>query len=155
GFSLVRKLFFDVLGWKIDRYLDELGCTLGEALLVPTRIYAETIVDLVGKFDIRGMSHITGGGFYENIPRMIPEGLSADIVTRHINMPPILKIIQREGNIDLDEMYSTFNMGIGIVLAVAKDDFDMIMRYLTEQGEEPVFLGEINKRSGELKLCHQ
>ncbi|HBH12770.1 MAG: Phosphoribosylformylglycinamidine cyclo-ligase [Clostridiales bacterium 38_11] len=155
GFSLVRKIFFDILDWKIDRYLDELGCTLGEALLVPTRIYAETIVELVGKFDIKGMSHITGGGFYENIPRMIPEGLSADIITRHIDIPPILKIIQKEGNIDLDEMYSTFNMGIGIALAVAKDDFGMIMKCLANQGEKPVFLGEINKRDGELKICHQ
>jgi phosphoribosylformylglycinamidine cyclo-ligase len=155
GYSLVRKLFFDIKGWKIDIYMDELGCTLGEALLVPTRIYAETIVDLVEKFDIKGMSHITGGGFYENIPRMIPKGLSADIITQHINVPPIMKIIQKEGNIDLDEMYSTFNMGIGIVLAVAKDNLDKIMKYLTEQGEKPVFLGEINKRDGELKLCHQ
>lgn len=155
GYSLVRKLLFDILGWKIDRYLDELGCTLGEALMVPTRIYSETIVDLLEKFDIKGMSHITGGGFYENIPRMIPDGLSADIITQHIKIPPILKLIQREGNIDLDEMYSTFNMGIGIVLAVAKDDFDLILKYLTYKGEEPVFLGEINNRDGELKICHQ
>ncbi|MBV1756860.1 MAG: phosphoribosylformylglycinamidine cyclo-ligase [Dethiosulfatibacter sp.] len=155
GYSLVRKLFFDILGWKIDKYIDELGSTLGEALMVPTRIYAETIVDLLEKFDIKGMSHITGGGFYENIPRMIPDGLSADIITQHVNIPPILKMIQREGNIALDEMYSTFNMGIGIVLAVKKDDFDLIMKYLTYKGEKPVFLGEINNRDGELKICHQ
>lgn len=155
GYSLVRKLFFDILDWKTDKYLDELGCALGEALMVPTRIYADTIVDLVARFDIKGMSHITGGGFYENIPRMLPAGLSADIITQFINIPPILKIIQREGNINLDEMYSTFNMGIGIVLTVGKDDYSEILKYLTDKGENPVFLGEIIQRDGDIKICHR
>ncbi len=155
GYSLVRKLFFDIKGYDINKYIDELGCTLGEELLRPTRIYADVIMDLIDKFDIKGMSNITGGGFYENIPRMLPDGLSADIETKNINVLPIFKFIQKEGNIDIDEMYSTLNMGIGIVLAVSPNDAKEIIDYLDQKGEKPVKIGEVVKGKGDIQICHK
>lgn len=155
GYSLVRKLFFDVKNYKVDDYVEELGCTLGEELIKPTRLYPNLIMDLIEKFEIRGMSNITGGGFYENIPRMFPEGLTADIETKNINVLPIFSLMQREGNIDIDEMYSTFNMGIGMVLAVDKDKCDDIINYLESINEKPVKIGKVVKREGGLKICHQ
>ncbi len=101
------------------------------------------------------MSNITGGGFYENIPRMIPEGLSADIDTKDIEVHQIFRLMQKEGNIDIDEMYSTFNMGIGIVMSVDEKIADEVVKYLKDKGEKPVVLGKIVKRQGEIKICHQ
>lgn len=154
GYSLVRKVFFDHKSYNVNDYVEELGCTLGEALLTPTRIYPKLILDLISKFEIKGMSNITGGGFYENIPRMFPEGITADIETKNINVLPVFKLLQREGNVDMDEMYSTFNMGIGMVLAVSKDTKDDVMEYLKNQGEEPVVIGYTSRREGGLKICH-
>lgn len=154
GYSLVRKVFFDHKSYNVNDYVEELGCTLGEALLTPTRIYPKLILDLISKFEIKGMSNITGGGFYENIPRMFPEGITADIETKNINVLPVFKLLQREGNVDMDEMYSTFNMGIGMVLAVSKDTKDDVMEYLKNQGEEPVVIGHTSRREGGLKICH-
>ena len=122
GYSLVRKVFFDHKNYDVNEYVQELGCTLGEALMVPTRIYPKLILDLISKFEIKGMSNITGGGFYENIPRMFPKGITADIETKNISVHQVFKLIQKEGNIDIDEMYSTFNMGIGMVIAVGSED---------------------------------
>lgn len=155
GYSLVRKVFFNHKNYNINQYVEELGSTLGEELLTPTRIYPKLVLDLIEKFEIKGMSNITGGGFYENIPRMLPEGISADINTENINVLPIFKLIQREGNIDIDEMYSTFNMGIGMVLTVGKDIGQDLIDYLKSVGEAPVILGETVKREGGLKICHQ
>jgi phosphoribosylformylglycinamidine cyclo-ligase len=154
GYSLVRKVFFDHKSYNVNDYVEELGCTLGEALLTPTRIYPKLILDLISKFEIKGMSNITGGGFYENIPRMFPEGITADIETKNINVLPVFKLLQREGNVDMDEMYSTFNMGIGMVLAVSKGTEDNVMEYLKSQGEEPVVIGHTLRREGGLKICH-
>ncbi|WP_019227860.1 phosphoribosylformylglycinamidine cyclo-ligase [Sedimentibacter sp. B4] len=154
GYSLVRKVFFDHKNYNADDYVEELGCTLGEALLTPTKIYPKLILELISKFEIKGMSNITGGGFYENIPRMFPEGITADIETKNINVLPVFKLLQREGNVDIDEMYSTFNMGIGMVLAVSKDTKDDVMEYLKNQGEEPVVIGYTSRREGGLKICH-
>ncbi|NYB74910.1 phosphoribosylformylglycinamidine cyclo-ligase [Sedimentibacter hydroxybenzoicus DSM 7310] len=153
GYSLVRKVFFDRNNYDVDAYIDELGCTLGESLMVPTKIYPKLILDLISKFEIKGMSNITGGGFYENIPRMFPEGITADIYTESINVLPIFELIQKEGNIDTDEMYSTFNMGIGMVLAVDKDKATDIIAYLKSVGEKPVMMGKTVKREGGLKIC--
>lgn len=154
GYSLVRKVFFDHKNYHVNEYVEELGCTLGEALMVPTRIYPKLIMDLISKFEIKGMSNITGGGFYENIPRMFPDGLTADIETKNINVLPIFKLIQREGGIDIDEMYSTFNMGIGMVLAVGAEISDKVIDYLKSAEENPVVIGRIVKREGGLKICH-
>jgi phosphoribosylformylglycinamidine cyclo-ligase len=155
GYSLVRKVFFSHKNYDINQYVDELGCTLGEELLTPTKIYPKLILDLISKFEIKGMSNITGGGFYENIPRMFPEGITADIDTANINVLPIFNLLQREGNIDIDEMYSTFNMGIGIVAAVGKDIAEDVLNYLKRSGETPVIIGRTVKREGGLKICHK
>ena len=155
GYSLVRKVFFDHKNYRIDQYVEELGTTLGEALLIPTRIYPKLILELLSKFEIKGISNITGGGFYENIPRMFPEGISADIRTENINVLPIFNLIQREGNIDIDEMYSTFNMGIGMVLCVGQDLADEVISYLKGLGEIPVIIGRTVRREGGLKICHK
>lgn len=154
GYSLVRKVFFDHNNYDVNEYVEELGSTLGEALMVPTRIYPKLILDLISKFDIKGMSNITGGGFYENIPRMFPEGITADIETKNIQVLPIFKLLQREGNIDIEEMYSTFNMGIGMVLAVSNDMSQNVIEYLQDLGEQPVVIGRTVKREGGLKICH-
>ncbi len=153
GYSLVRKVFFDHSNYSTDEYIDELGSTLGEALMVPTRIYATLISDLISKFEIKGMANITGGGFYENIPRIFPEGITADINGDAIAVLPIFKLIQREGNIQDDEMYSTFNMGIGIVLAVDAGNAQEIMEYMKSLGEKPVVMGRTVRREGGLKIC--
>ncbi len=153
GYSLVRKVFFDHSNYSTDEYIDELGSTLGEALMVPTRIYATLISDLISKFEIKGMANITGGGFYENIPRIFPEGITADIDGDAIDVLPIFRLIQREGNIQDDEMYSTFNMGIGIVLAVDAGNAQEIMEYMVSQGEKPVIMGRTARREGGLKIC--
>nr|WP_312578670.1 phosphoribosylformylglycinamidine cyclo-ligase [Sedimentibacter sp.] len=155
GYSLVRKIFFEHKNYCIDEYVEELGMTIGEALMVPTRIYPELILDLITKFEIKGMSNITGGGFYENIPRMFPEGITADIYTKNIDVLPIFKLMQKEGNIDVDEMYSTFNMGIGMVIAVSADVAEKVISYLNEKSEKPVIIGKTVKREGELQICHK
>lgn len=154
GYSLVRKIFFEHKNYNVNDYVEELGSTLGEALITPTRLYPKLILDLISKFEIKGMSNITGGGFYENIPRMFPEGLTADIETKNINVLPIFKLMQREGNVDIDEMYGTFNMGIGMVLAVDKNIADEVISYMQSIDEKPVKIGVMVKREGGLKICH-
>ncbi|WP_353093210.1 phosphoribosylformylglycinamidine cyclo-ligase [Tissierella praeacuta] len=155
GFSLVRKIVFDKENMKVDQYIEELGCTIGEELLKPTRIYTNPVYNLVEKFNIKGLSHITGGGFYENIPRMLPDGLTVYIDTAKINTPVIFNLLQQWGNISKDEMYGTFNMGIGMVMAVSKDELNDIAKFLQDQGEEFVILGEVKKGDKGVVLCHQ
>lgn len=155
GFSLVRKIVFDKMNLNLDDYIEELGCTLGEELLKPTRIYTNPVYDLVQKFNVKGLSHITGGGFYENIPRMLPTGLAVHINTTEISTPPIFNLLQQWGGVPLDEMYATFNMGIGMVMAVDKNELEGIGKFLEEKGEEFVILGEVKKDSEGVVLCHQ
>ncbi|MGF7059470.1 phosphoribosylformylglycinamidine cyclo-ligase [Brassicibacter mesophilus] len=155
GFSLVRKLLFDIKKLDINQYIDELGSTIGEELIKPTRIYTNPLIELIKKFKIKGISHITGGGFYENIPRMIPEGLMGIIDRSSIEIPPIFNYIKKLGNIDIDEMYSTFNMGIGIVMAVAKNDADDIIKFLKDSHNDGHIIGEIIKGEGGIKICHK
>lgn len=155
GFSLVRKIIFDKENMNVNDYIEELGMTIGEELLKPTRIYTNPVYNMVEKFDIKGLCHITGGGFYENIPRMIPEGLTAHIDTTKINTPTIFKLLQQWGNIAIDEMYGTFNMGIGMVMAVDKNELDNIVEYLQEQNEDFVLLGEVKEGDKGVILCHQ
>jgi len=145
GFSLVRKLVLEKLGLSLDQFYPELGKTLGEELLTPTRIYRDPVYEIIEKFQVKGMSHITGGGFYENIPRMLPEGLRAKIDIGTINTPSIFKLIQSWGNIDEEEMYGTFNMGVGMVLAASPSEVDGIMEFLKGKGEEFYVLGEVIK----------
>lgn len=155
GFSLVRKLFFDIKKYNIDQYIDELGSTLGEELIKPTKIYSNALVELNNKFNIKGISHITGGGFYENIPRMLPMGFKAIVNRKDFKIPPIFSLIQRLGDIEIDEMYSTFNMGIGIVMAVESTDVDSIIEFLEAKGEKAYIIGEITNGERGVSICHQ
>lgn len=143
GYSLVRKIVFEKKKMDVDTYIPELEKTLGEELLIPTRIYVPVVLDLIEKFNIKGISHITGGGFYENIPRMLPEGFTAHIDTSTIDVPVIFHLLQQWGNIEKKEMYSTFNMGVGMVLVVDKDELDSIAEHLRSRGESFYILGEV------------
>lgn len=142
GFSLVRKVF-DVSEKTVARYYDELGKTLGEALLTPTKIYVKALRALMAKVPVHGISHITGGGYYENIPRMLPDGLQAVIEKESVPVLPIFDLIQKAGNIPERDMFNTFNMGTGLVLAVAPEQADEAVRILNASGEEALILGEV------------
>ncbi len=155
GFSLLRKLFFEIKDFSPDEYFDELGTTIGEELLKPTKIYTNPLYELIQTFDIRGISHITGGGFYENIPRMLPSGFKAFIDVKDIYLPPIFELTQKLGNIDIDEMYSTFNMGVGIVMAVNKNQVEDILSFLNEKNEKAYIMGHIKKGEGGIEICHR
>lgn len=152
GYSLVRKLFFEIKKWDIDKFIPQLGCTLGEELLKPTEIYVKVVLKILQKHKVKGISHITGGGFYENIPRMLPKNLSAKINLNNIKKLPIFELIQSEGNIEDKEMYSTFNMGIGMVLAIDERDKNGIIETIKNEGYNPVVLGEVTIGSNRVEL---
>lgn len=151
GFSLVRKVF-NITPERLDLYMYEFGKTLGEELLTPTRIYVKPLLALMEQVDVHGVSHITGGGFYENIPRMLPEGLRAAVEKAKVPVRPIFKVIQGEG-ISEHDMYNTFNMGVGLCVAVAADKADEAVRILKENGEEACFLGEVREGEKGIDLC--
>jgi phosphoribosylformylglycinamidine cyclo-ligase len=142
GFSLVRKIF-DINEETINNTYPELDKTLGETLLTPTKIYVKPLLALMEKVDVKAVSHITGGGFYENIPRMLTDGLSAKINKAAVPVLPIFNLMQRVGNIPEHDMYNTFNMGVGMILAVAKEDADKALEVLAANGEDAVVLGEV------------
>jgi phosphoribosylformylglycinamidine cyclo-ligase len=154
GYSLVRKIVFDKQNMKVDKFIPELESTIGEELLKPTRIYTKAVMPLIESFTIKGIVNITGGGFYENIPRIIPDGLTAVINTKEIDTPRIFDLLAKWGNINREEMYSTFNMGIGMILIVNKDDVDGITKNLKDHGEDYVILGHIEKGKEKVSLCH-
>lgn len=150
GYSLLRKLFFEIKKYTVETQIAELGSTLGEALLIPTRIYCRSILHCLERgAAIKGMVHITGGGFYENIPRILPADTAARIPVLSYEVPAIFKLIQREGDVDPREMYSTFNMGIGMMLVTGREDADKLIALLEEKGEHPVLIGEIIPHQGE------
>lgn len=143
GFSLVRKVF-DMTKESLDTYYDELGKTLGEALLEPTKIYVKALRNVKeAGVTIKGCSHITGGGFYENIPRMLPENVTAKVRKDSYEIPAIMKLLQKTGNIAEEMMYNTYNMGLGMMLAVASDDVEATMKALEDAGEQAYLVGEI------------
>lgn len=152
GFSLVRKVF-NVNSRNLTVYIDELGSTLGEELLTPTKIYVKPILELMSKVDVHAISHITGGGFYENIPRMIEGDLVACIEKAKLPRKPIFNLIQRNGSIPERDMYNTFNMGIGICLAVAPDKADEAVRILNACGEKASVIGEMKKGEKGIEIC--
>ncbi|HHW31883.1 MAG TPA: phosphoribosylformylglycinamidine cyclo-ligase [Clostridiaceae bacterium] len=152
GYSLVRKLL-NPNKEKLNEYVSSLGSNLGEQLLKPTRIYVKTILDLIEKYEVKGISHITGGGFIENIPRMIPEGLRAEVELGSWPVLPIFKLLQKTGDIKDREMYNTFNMGIGMVLAVDAELSGEIVNYLNKDSEQAYIIGEIKKGESGLDLC--
>ena len=143
GYSLVRKVF-DMREASMARYNDSLGCTLGEALLTPTKIYVKALKSLKdGGVTVKACSHITGGGFYENIPRMLPEGKVAVIRKNSYEVPAIFELLAKTGNIEEKMMYNTYNMGIGMMVAVSSDKADEALRLLSAAGEKAYVVGEI------------
>ena len=153
GFSLVRKVF-DIENADLKTPRAELnGRSLGEALLAPTKIYVKPILALLEKVTVKGISHITGGGFYENIPRSIPKGLGAKIAKSDIKVLPIFDLIAKEGNIPERDMFNTYNMGVGMSVVVAKEDVDTALEILHANGEDAYVIGEIVKSDEGVILC--
>ena len=152
GYSLVRKVF-DVENADLGQYYGELGCALGEELLRPTKIYVRPVLAAIEAADIRGISHITGGGFYENIPRCIPDGLCAKIEKKALRIPPIFPLLSRMGGISERDMFNTFNMGTGMVLVAAKDSAVKALAALHSLGQEAGVIGEIVLGEEKVELC--
>ena len=145
GFSLVRKVF-DVENTDIKAPIAQLGGkSIGETLLTPTRIYVKPVLALLDEVKVKGISHITGGGFYENIPRSIPEGLGARIYKESVKILPIFKLIAEYGSISEHDMFNTFNMGVGMIAVVDKDDVQKSLDILKANGEDAYVLGEVVK----------
>ena len=151
GFSLVRKVF-DVENGGLDTYCDDLGRTLGEALIEPTRIYVKPVLKLAETVKVKAVSHITGGGFYENIPRSLPEGLTACIELAKVETPPLFDRIAKAGGIPARDMYNTFNMGIGMCLTVPADQADEAVRVLRSCGENARIIGSVEKGEERVRL---
>ena len=153
GFSLVRKVF-DITKESLDTHYDDLGCTLGEALLAPTRIYVKALKSIKNAgVTVKACSHITGGGFYENIPRMLKEGTHAVVEKDSYPIPPIFAKLAKEGEIEEQMMYNTFNMGLGMVLAVDPADVDKTMTAIREAGDQPYVVGKIEAGEKGVTLC--
>lgn len=153
GFSLVRKVF-DMTKESLDTYYEELGATLGETLLAPTKIYVKALKSVRDAgVTIKACSHITGGGFYENIPRMLGDGVRAVVHKDSYEVPAIFRLLQKKGNIDETIMYNTYNMGIGMIAAVAADDVKRTMEALQAAGETPYVIGEIEAGEKGVVLC--
>lgn len=144
GYSFVRKLFFDMKRYTVDTKIADLGTSLGQALLEPTRIYCKNVLDCLAQGNsIKGMVHITGGGFYENIPRILPGAAAARIARSSYPVPPVFSVIQREGEVEDREMYTTFNMGIGLMIFTGKNEAEQLLNALKNSGEHPVVVGEV------------
>lgn len=153
GFSLVRKVF-DITKDSLNTFYEVLGTTLGEALLAPTKIYVKALKSIKNAgVTIKGCSHITGGGFYENIPRMLPENICAVVEKDSYEVLPIFKLMQEVGDIEEKMMYNTFNMGLGMVLAVAKEDVDTVMEAIKAAGEKPYVVGHCESGEKGVRLC--
>ena len=152
GFSLVRKVF-DIENTDINRTYEELGDkTLGETLLTPTRIYVKPVLALLEAVEVKAISHITGGGFYENIPRSIPDGFGAKIDKSAVKILPIFNLIQKEGNISERDMFNTFNMGVGMSIVVSADEAEKALEILKANGEDAYIIGEIVEGSEKVIL---
>jgi len=148
GYSLVRRLFFDKLGYSVDTVIDELGGTVGDALITPTKIYVKPVLEVLKTVDVKGMVHVTGGGFIENIPRVLPEGLGVDINLGSWDMPALFPFMQREGNIEVREMYKTFNMGIGFIMVVEENEVDNLIKTVEGLGEKAFAIGKVKAGEG-------
>lgn len=153
GFSLVRRVF-EMSTESLNVYYDELGMTLGEALLVPTKIYVKALKSIKeAGVTIKGCSHITGGGFYENIPRMLPEGVHAVVRKDSYEVPAIFRMMQRTGNLEEKMMYNTYNMGLGMVLAVSPDEADHMVAAVSEAGETAYIVGTVEVGEKGVTVC--
>ena len=153
GFSLVRKVF-DVENADITTPVEELGGkSVGETLLTPTRIYVKPVLALLQQINVKGISHITGGGFYENIPRSIPDGLGAKIDRSAVKVLPIFDLLAKTGNISERDMFNTFNMGVGMSIVVAPEDVEKALEILKSQGEDAYVIGEIIESDEKISIC--
>ena len=151
GFSLVRKIF-NVNESNLREYREELGMTLGEALLEPTKIYVKPVLKLLEKINVKGISHITGGGFYENMPRMLNDNVALEIQKDSYKVPEIFKLIKKEGNIPERDMYNTFNMGIGMAIIIPEDEKENALEILKQEGESAYVIGKVIKGNKEIKI---
>jgi len=154
GYSLVRRLFH-IDGQSLNRYVSDLKCTMGDELLRPTRLYVKPMQSLIAHVDVHGAANITGGGFYENIPRMLPGGLRALIDPDTWKVPPVFDIVRAEGELNDDAMYNTFNMGIGLVAAVAAEDAKKAVEVLEKAGCPAHVIGEIAEGEAGVELCRK
>ncbi len=148
GFSLVRKILLHDNDLALDAYYEELGKTLGDELLTPTRIYVKPILACLKQYRIEGMAHITGGGFYENIPRILPPNLGVDIDTKAWSIPPVFQLLKKYGKISDKDLFSTFNMGIGMVVIVREEIADGVVRFLRNEGERAYIIGRVREGEG-------
>ncbi|MFC0189957.1 phosphoribosylformylglycinamidine cyclo-ligase [Fictibacillus aquaticus] len=149
GFSLVRKVLLEQAGYSLQDKFEELnGTALGAELLTPTKIYVKPLLEVFQSFDVHGAAHITGGGFIENIPRMLPAGLCAEVDYGSWPIPAIFELVEKAGNIGRREMFTTFNMGIGMVLAVDADDMISVIKTLERAGETPYLIGRVKTGKG-------
>lgn len=151
GYSLVRKLCFEVKNLKVDSFVDELGKTLGEELLTPTKIYVRLIQELIDNFNINGIAHITGGGWIENIPRILPDSLKAVVNTKNHEVAKIFDLLQEWGSLEDKDMYNTFNMGIGLVIAVDKNDADKVLEYINKK-DKAYIIGSVELKDGKEEI---
>lgn len=153
GFSLVRSVF-EMSKESLNTYYDELGKTLGEALIAPTKIYVKALKNIKNKgVKVKGCSHITGGGFYENVPRMLPDGIKAIIQKDSYKVPAIFDLIAKKGNVAETMMYNTFNMGLGMIIAINPNDVDTTMQAIQEAGEECYIVGHVEAGDKGVELC--
>lgn len=148
GYSLVRKVFLNDAKMPLTEDVAELGCTLGEELLKPTKIYVKPILSALKQFNLKGLAHITGGGFIENIPRMLPNGLGAKLNENSWPVPPVFKLISKLGKLEFQEMYNVFNMGIGMVIAVSKEEASGLLEHFKQAGEEAFEIGVVTDKQG-------
>lgn len=147
GFSLVRKILKDA-NLDLKKTYEEFEKSLGEVLLTPTKIYVKTVKEVLKTVDVKGMCHVTGGGFYENIPRIIPEGMGVEIDSKNVKELEIFKFLEEKGEIPKKEMFNVFNMGVGFIFVVSKENIDGLVKKLDELGETPMVLGKVNGKVG-------
>ena len=153
GFSLVRKVF-DVEHSDLTSPREDLGgISLGDALIAPTKIYVKPILALLEKVAVRGISHITGGGFYENIPRSVPDGLTAVIDRKSVRVLPIFDLIAKTGNVSERDMFNTFNMGVGMSVVVPEKEVDSALSILRDAGEDAYVIGRIERGAEKIRIC--
>lgn len=152
GYSLARKVFFDMAKYSVDTYIEEFGKTLGEEILQPTKIYAK-VLEAIQPFNVHGMAHITGGGLIENIPRILPNGFEVILNGNAWEKPPVFSVLQKIGKVDPREMYRTFNMGVGYVVILPQEDGEQVLKALEEIHEQAWIIGKVSKGKGGVVLC--
>ncbi len=152
GFSLVRKVLFEDNDYKVDQYVPELGAVLGDVLLTPHKSYLKSVQAVMAEYEVHAMAHLTGGGFYGNIPRVLPTDCQVTVERRYWGVPPIFQLIQDKGGIDPTEMHRTFNMGIGLVMVVAKERGIEVVDILQREGEIASIIGEVHKGGREVTV---